>query len=710
MARGASGWRVTAILAGTITAGTQIVLLREVLSVFLGNELVVGIMFFDWLALTGIGVVLATRWTARVRPSLIPPFVLGSLLVLPSLTIAGVRLLPLLIAPPGSMLEIWIFLVGAILILSPVCLVSGAGFSLLVRASQAGGGVNPVGNVYAWEAIGSLAGGALFGVLLFDLMSSQDLLLFLCLVSGIVGAAIAFRAHELKGALILVTGVVVLAIARSLFDVNMATFRLRYPGHTILAHEETPYGLLTATRLGEQTTIFANNIPLQADGDVQNTEETIHFALAQRPIHPSVLIVGGNPSALVPEALKYAGSRVECIEENPWLREILQKFLQPPRNERVRYLVGDFRQRLDSSTARYDVIIFVSPEPSTLQSNRMYTRESMRLARQALKPAGVLCMMLPSSEDYVGDDAKTVRAILRNTIAETFGTVLVLPAGHDFFLASDSTLRLDAAAAIAEAGVVTTFANANYIQDDLLRERSQKLTVALQRSTPVNTDDHPVLMLAHIRYWLRFFSAGSWVPALIFLVVLLFVIRTDRISFGVVAAGCGGIILELMALMIVQVRFGNVYKTSGALIGLYMAGMSIGAIVGGRLKSTSGLYATMQSSLALALLIASYLQAGAALGPFTGMAGLVVCLFVGSLAAGAVFSLTSRTIVRNAMVAGSRLYSADLLGSAIGALLVGPFLLPLLGVHVVADGAAGVVVAGGVISLTSPLWRAHEKA
>jgi spermidine synthase len=710
MYRGASGWRVATILAGTITAGTQIVLLREVLSVFLGNELVVGVLFFDWLALTGIGVVYAARWTTHLRPSLIPSVVLGSLLVLPPLTLFGVRLLPLLVAPPGSMLEIWIFLAGSILILSPVCLVSGGAFSLLVRASAAGRGANPVGNVYAWEAIGSLVGGALFGVLLFDLMSSQDLLLLLCVVSGSVGAAIAFRAQERKAAALLLAGVLVLAVARSLFDVNAMTFGLRYPGHTILAHEETPYGVLTATRLGDQTTIFANNIPLQGDGDVRNSEEIVHFALSQRPRSPSVLVVGGNPSALVPEVLKYPGSRVDCVEENPWLREIQQNFLHPPLDDRVQYVVGDFRQRLARFTGRYDVIILVSPEPSTLQSNRMYTRESMQLAHQALKPAGVLCLLLPSSEEYSGDDAKIVRATLRNTMAETFGAVLILPAGHDIFLASDSTLRADVAAAIAEAGVATTYANANYIQDDLLGERARGLRTALQRATPVNTDDHPVLMLAHIRYWLRFFSSESWVPAVIFLAAILLLLRVDRISIGVAGAGCGGIILELMVLMIVQVGFGNVYKMSGALIGLYMAGMSLGAFAGGRLSPISRVYGAVQSGLALTLLVTAFLQTGTPIGPLTGVAVLVICLFLGSLAAGVVFALTSRMLARDPVIAGSRLYGADLLGSAIGALLVGPFLLPLFGTHVVANAAAAVVVVGAAISLTSPVWRTHEKA
>ena len=49
MPRGGDAWRGTTVLAGAITAGTQVVLLREVLSAFLGNELIIGVLLFDWL-------------------------------------------------------------------------------------------------------------------------------------------------------------------------------------------------------------------------------------------------------------------------------------------------------------------------------------------------------------------------------------------------------------------------------------------------------------------------------------------------------------------------------------------------------------------------------------------------------------------------------------------------------------------------------------
>ncbi len=705
-----SGVRVTTVLAGAITAGTQVVLLREILSAFLGNELVIGIMLFDWLALTGIGAVLARRWTPGLRMTLIPPVVLCALMVLPPLTLVAFRVLPLLIAPPGSMMEIWIFLVGAILVLSPVCLFSGAAFSLLVRAAVSRGTMNPAGSVYAWEAAGSLTGGALFGVLLFGLLSSQDLLLYLCAVSGIAGSVIALRTKEWYLCLLLPAGVVALGLAHNTFDLNALTFALRYPGHTILAHEETPYGELTTTRFGGQNTVFANNIPLVYNGDIQSAEELVHFTLAQRPRSGRVLIAGGNPSSLIPEVLKYPLTRVDCIEENPWMRDMQQRYFRLPHDHRVQYLSGDIRRHLRAAAGMYDAVIIVAPEPSTLQSNRFYTRESIQLAHDRLTSAGVLCLSLSSSADYAGADARNVRATLRNTISESFRNVIILPAGRDMYLASDSALRMDVSAAVADAGVATTYANADYVQDDLLADRARRLNSSLQLVTPVNSDDHPVLMLAQIRYWLRFFAVESWVPALAFLAALFLIVRTDRESLGVVVAGFGGITLELIALMIVQVAFGNVYKMSGALIGLYMAGMGIGAFAGGYLKLTSRRYAVMQCGLAVTLLASAFLQSATSEDLIIGVAGLVVCLTFGSLCAGAVFTLTSRVRLQDPVGNGSRLYGADLLGSAIGALLVGPFLLPLVGVQAVANIGAAAVITGAGISLTSPVWRSYEKA
>ena len=687
------------------------VLLREVLSAFLGNELIIGILFFDWLLLTGIGAVLAHRWVPRLPPALILPVALGLLLVLPPLTFVGFRMFPLMVSPPGSMLDLWMFLIGASLALSPVCLASGGVFSILARAAASCGAPNPVGRVYAWEAAGSLIGGILFSVLLFDVIASHDLLVVLCAAGGVVGTVLAFRSASRRAGTLVFLGVLLLITARLAFDADAWTHALRYPGQNVLSHEETPFGVLTVTQSGGQTSVYANNLPLFVSGNIARTEEIVHIAVIQRPHAPRVLMAGGNPAELVPEVLKYAGSTLVCIEENPWLRQVERSYLPFPQNPRVSIVTGELRRFLVTAPGEYDVIILASPEPSTLQSNRLFTRESIQLLHRSLRPSGVLSFSLPSSAEYAGDDAKKVRAILRNTLAETFSNTLILPVGDDVFLASDSVLRPDVAAGIAEAGLHTAYVNAHYLQDDLISVRAQALTASLDPGGGVNTDAHPILMLAQIRYWLRLFSVDMWIPVLVGLVaVLLLIVHSDRISLGVATAGCGGIVLELMVLMIVQVGFGNVYQMSGALIGLYMAGMGAGALLAERIERSFRWYAGMQSGLALTLLLAAAFSAGVSAGSSGAVAGLVVCLVAGSCCAGAVFALTSRVRSENPVASGSRLYGVDLMGSALGALLVGPVLLPLWGVYVVASSTAGVVAAGAIVSLLSPLWRMYEKA
>jgi spermidine synthase len=710
MAQDGRGWRAASVMSGAITAGTQVILLREVISTFLGNELVIGIILFDWLALTGVGALITGRLAGRLRVSLIPPVVIAALSILPPLTIFTFRVLPLLVAPVGSMLEIHIFLVGSMLVLGPVCIASGGAFALLIRASATRQRSTPVGTVYAWEGLGSLLGGVLFGVVLFDLVTSWDLLLALCVCAGVAAALIAFATKEPLAGVLLVVIAAALLSTRYFVDGDKWALEVRYPEHNILAHEETPFGILTATRSGEQTTVFVNNVPVLVGGDIQSNEEVVHLTLAQRRSPGRVLIVGGDPSGLVPEVLKYPGARVVCIEENSWMREVERMYLPVPSDERVEYSVGDLRSHLNGLMESYDAMILVVPEPASLQSNRMYTRELLELAHRTLTKSGVLCVSLPSSEDYAGDDARTVRATLRNTLRTAFTNVRVLPVGRDVFLASDSTLRIDCAAAITEAGVNTIYANAGYIQDDLLAVRIQRLDAALQRATPVNSDNHPVLMLAQIRYWLRFFTADSWLPALLFVALLLVTIRPDRVSFGVMSAGCGGIVLELMIIMIVQVGFGNVYKVVGGFVGLYMAGMSFGAYLGGRLRCEARTYGVAQCGLGVAVLSLPFLQSILPSSSLPVVIGLVACLFLGSLCAGIVFALTARVREQDPVLSGSRLYAVDLLGSAMGALFIGPFVFPLLGAQATANLATGVVIGGALVTLTSPVWRAYEKA
>jgi spermidine synthase len=710
MKQGSKLWISAAFFVGVVATGTQIVLLREVLAAYFGNELIIGVVLFDWLALTGAGAVMMGRWQAELRPIDVVPVVLAILLFLPPITFVAFRFFPLYLAPAGSMPEIGMFLLSSAIALMPICVASGASFAALARIAVQADPPTPVGVVYAWEGAGSLVGGVLFGLLLFDVISSPKLLFVISAAAGMVGAFVFYASGRKVRACALLVAAATVGMAPWFFSVDRLGWELRYPGHALVALDETPFGTLTATRLSGQVSVFSNNVPIIAGDDVQGNEETVHPVLAQRPVHPRVLIVGGNPAGLDPEALKYPGAEIWSIEENRWMRDIERVCLPLQRDGRVNCVEGDIRQFLSGANGRFDAVLLVVPEPSSVQTNRFYTIEMLNLLRHSMAPGGVLCLSLQSSGDYAGPEARLVRSILRNTLASEFRNVIVVPLGRDLFLASDSLLRGDIGSAVGDAHVPTVYANADYLPDDLLAGRIARMSAGLQGNTPINTDDRPALMLAQIRYWMNYFSAQSWVPPLLFMLLLLVLVRPDRESFGLMSAGCVGIILELMVVMILQVAMGNAYKMVGLFVGVYMAGMSLGAFVVGRFAPSRAAFLWLQGGMTASLLLPPLIQPLMAQWGSSAIVALTLCLGAGSFCAGGIFSVTAGVLAARGVVAsGGRLYAVDLMGSAVGALVVGPLLLPLLGTRAVALLAAGIVVTGATVAGTSRYWRPHAQ-
>ena len=55
------------VLLGVQAVLVQVLLIRETLAVYFGNELTIGIVFFSWLAGVAVGASAAARWSGRLR-------------------------------------------------------------------------------------------------------------------------------------------------------------------------------------------------------------------------------------------------------------------------------------------------------------------------------------------------------------------------------------------------------------------------------------------------------------------------------------------------------------------------------------------------------------------------------------------------------------------------------------------------------------------
>ena len=167
---------VLIFMAGFAASVAQIVVLREFLVIFYGNELSSGLVLAGWLLSTALGCLLAGR-IYRESPPGLASLLLGFALFCAALpaTVVWIRAarvvwsIPLgeLISPGAMML---IALTGTV----PICLLSGGLFALgwsLFR-SAAGHNIGISSPIYLAEAAGSCIGGVFFYFVLLPLFPS----------------------------------------------------------------------------------------------------------------------------------------------------------------------------------------------------------------------------------------------------------------------------------------------------------------------------------------------------------------------------------------------------------------------------------------------------------------------------------------------------------------------------------------------------------
>ncbi|MBN1607747.1 MAG: hypothetical protein JW940_14010, partial [Polyangiaceae bacterium] len=104
---------------------TQLVLIREMLAVYSGNELVMGVLLGCWLGLTGAGVALGRFASAARRPEQLVAVAGLAVAVLPIATVSALRVFRNQAFLHGAEIGFGATLLSSLVLLSPYCLVTG---------------------------------------------------------------------------------------------------------------------------------------------------------------------------------------------------------------------------------------------------------------------------------------------------------------------------------------------------------------------------------------------------------------------------------------------------------------------------------------------------------------------------------------------------------------------------------------------------------
>jgi spermidine synthase len=698
--------KIPLVTLGATAMITQVVFLREFLAVFHGNELVIGLVLAGWLVLTGTGAMLGMNPLNTPGNSVLSPAAFLILGILPLLSVTGIRFFKNLVFPVGSMAGIPGITIYAAASMALFCLLSGFLFTWLSSEISMKYKSNLLNFTYALESIGSLAAGMLFSFVLVPLLNTFQIL-FIVLLANLAAALVQSpRKNRLN---IMVPGALLLILsAIMVFPVNL-DLRSRaflFPNQTLVQTRDTPYGNIAVSKTGNQYNLFENAIPLSASGDLASVEEDVHYAMVQHPHPEDILVLSGDISSMAVELAKYQVGHADYVELNPWIYRIGKKYFPYPDLPWLNVVNMDGRRFLSRTERHYDVILVNLPSPGTAGLNRYYTEEFFALVKSRLKPGGIFSMPLHGAGNYVSPETGNLFSILYQTLETRFEHILVIPGYKTYFLASGSELELDIPSLIDSRGIETEYVNSFYLDLYTLKERNRQVMEFMTDSPGINRDFRPVAFLHQISYWLSFFKSNLWFTLGIMLLIILLVgFRKGVIGKGIFITGFTGMGLEFVLLLAIQIVFGYVYLYAAVVMTVFMMGLAAGALGVRRFIPVFNLkyFALLQILLAFTILLVLawlILIENRILPEVLLHGGFLLLTFLSASLSGLLFGLGGLMGRKGIQRTVGGLYSADLSGSAAGALGVSILMIPLLGLYGSLIGLLGLNILAGFYSLS----------
>lgn len=683
------------VLLGLLATSGQILLLREVVTAFGGSELLIGTALFGWLVWVALGAWMGGRSTARVHPVIL--FMLGAWLL--PISLVGVRLVSIIITDvPGEIIPLHLAMLISMLAVAPVALVSGWLFPAVARQKRTA--VNAITTVYLFEGLGAFAAGVMVACIVGRVVGNVGM----SLIVGIVLAAMTMYSSTQYRLLSILSGLV-MAAALIATDAGSGLDRRcdqsRYPGYTVEQSFDTPYGHQTVLSRDSSLVLVTDNAVEATYPNLQVDENLLVPALVYNPTAQSVLYFGRAEFGLAELAAEFPGVRLTAVDPRGGLSDrldparLLKQSTVQVRDDPLAFL----SKALPHS---YDIVILSTGRMDSYRASRMVTPQALDLVGQCLKDSGVL--VLPTTYDsdrYVSTESGELLSIIVNTLKRSFTNVTLWPGNATLILASEKMpLDLSLDTILVQIGRMPyrpEYVNDLYLGERLDQMKRERLSGALSGQSGTNDALRPTL--ASREAWSRarmsrtdtllatlLFGRPIWLVAFPVLILVLFwwtlspAARSRRVGmFMYFVAGSVSLSLELLAFYTYQSTAGSLYTDMAVLIGTFMLGLALGAYLA---NSTLGTGIGQLSLLTLAVAAVLLGFTWQSIDYRLALIYHALFLLVAALATGSLFvAATRRYYASDANENRGFGYAAELVGSAVGALLTTTVLLPVIGIN-----------------------------
>ncbi len=676
-------YKTLAFILGFTCFIVQLVLIREFLNLFMGNELVIGVMLALWMLITATGAVLG-RYVYKKDKNKLSIFLL--LFLLGIFPIAGALFsvwLRSMLYAPGVMISLQGIILLSMAGLAAFCLVSGMMFTLLASATFPENQKNNISRIYAFESLGSFVGGIIFYSILVYNLNSMQILRLVLILNLLIAIWYASRQKKIIASIIGISVSMSLIISIFLMDLDIQVSKMLYPDQELLLSKDTPFGKLVVTEKAGQHNFFISGNPILISDDIIDREEKVHYAMCLHPSPKNVLMLSGGLDGSGDEVLKYNIEHFDYVDNDVWSMEAAEHFngLQWP--PAIHIVTTSPRSFLQETDQMYDVIILNSAPPSTIGNNRFYTNDFFQKMKSRLHKQGLMSIHLPAAGNYLDVETALLYSTIFNTLKNNFLHTRLIPGNNTYFISSDEPLSGNITEMISDKGISTSYVNRYYLDDQLTDERAGQMVEALDIEAQINTDAHPLAAFLSTLRWLGMFQIPPWLVALIpMIIMIIIVMRLSPFNIGLFASGFTASAAEFLLLVSLQMVYGFIYQMAGIVIMSFMAGLAAGAaFLHTFFSENKKAFIRIQMILGIFVGVLPLLLIGLGNISYSLLPAALICFFTFIAAAllGIQYRLASRLKSGSLAKVASSSYGADLAGAAFGMFFVAVFIFPLIG-------------------------------
>jgi len=662
---------VNLFFIGYLSSSVQILLMREMLNLSGGYELITGTFLASWLISSAAGSFYAGRSKINDLKKLNTFFAIS-----PLLSLALMIIISRLYLNPGETPTFFASILFTLLVLFPICFLSGFVFIKVLTAAK-NSNIYSSGKSFSIETTGGIAAGLSVTLLSSGILNTYQILLLSIVIYSLF-VVFAYYRFNFRVKFITVSTAIILILIFIWINPDRFFRQLLLRGIKVENTKDTPYGNITAGKYGQEKYMYYNQRVIRWRYDEIEREENIHYAMLQHKNPEAVLLVSGDPASNIKEIMKYGVKKIYFVERDP---ELIKTFASEniPGDITVETVNTDAYTFIRRTDKKFDIIIMVLPPPSTLLLNRYYTKDFFENVKSKLNDGGIFSCSPGSAENYYNYQSASLYSVIYNTLASVFKNIIPIAGNKLFFIASDGHLSTEICMLLENKGIKNIYVSKDYLNDDLIKLKSDEILSVIDHSAKVNTISRPVACF-HFQSYNLTKDLGKILPSIVIMVILfvlpVFIIKPGNFPMYGAAASLAG--YEILTLMAIQSVAGNIYHLTGLVIAVIMAGLSLGAWAESLLRVKN------QKLVIMCILLLFYLFTFIIFNKiivlnsiFAGILLFLVLSFIPSFFTGSLFKVMTEGKGENSGPSG--VYGSDLAGSSLGFIAISGITIPLAG-------------------------------